>query len=1045
MEAPGGERRVVTALFADIKGSTELMEELDPEDARRVIDPALRAMIDAVERYGGYTVQSTGDGIFALFGAPVAHEDHAQRALLAALRMQQEIRRLASALRAEGWAPVQIRVGLNTGEVVVRSIRTDERHAEYTPIGHTANLASRLQALADPGSVVVSEATYRLCAGYFAFKGLGRVRLKGVSEALEVYEATGLGPLRTRLQVAARRGLSKFVGREAELGQLKQALEQAKAGRGQVVAAMGEAGVGKSRLFHEFKLLAQGGCLVLEAYSVSHGKASPYLPVIELLHDYFGINAEDDARRRREKVTGRVLTLDRALESALPYLFALLSSEEGAGALAQMDPRIQRQRTLEAIKRILLRESLSRPVILVFEDLHWVDEGTQALLNLLVEGLANARVLLLVNYRPEYRHEWGNRTYYTQLRLDPLERRSAEQMLDAMLGAESELKPLKRMILERTEGNPFFMEEMVQALFDQGVLARDGAVRMLKPLAEVKVPLTVQGVLASRIDRLSTEQRELLQTLAVLGKEFSLGLIRSVSGRSDEELERMLSELQAAEFIYEQPAIAESEYTFKHGLTQEVAYNSALIERRRVLHARAGQAIEALFKDNVEDRVAELAHHYRRAGDAPKAAEYLERAGRQAASRSAFAEAQESYRAALAMLPSLPDSTAREARELTLTLALGQMLGLTRGLSAAETVETYNRARALSERVGELAQRSAILMGLAGAAITAGEYETAQSLSEQLFELAERYGFKPASLGAHAGLAWVRFYRGELLEAEEHYLKLCALLDEGAPEPGAWQPSVLGFRAVQSLSIGARTAALMGKADAARARAQQLIKLAQRFSYPYDLTNAQGAWALFCATLSEFEESEKWAAQCVASADEHGFPLFASFGRVFYGHAIAHRGHVAEGIAAIRQGLQQQSQIGCGMAAGLQLAYLAEALGLAGQLDDALQTVAQGLQANPQELIYQPHILRVRGELRLKLGQDEAAEADLREAVALAQKMSAKTFELRAATSLARLLHQRGESGAARELLAPRYNWFTEGLDTANLKEVKALLDALTA
>jgi class 3 adenylate cyclase len=417
---PEGERKLVTALFADIRGSTELMEDLDPEDARRMIDPALKLMMDAINRYGGYVVQSSGDGIFALFGAPIAHEDHPQRALLTAFRMQQEAKRLTNWLRAEGHAPLQIRIGLNTGEVVVRRLQTDERHVEYTPIGHTANLASRMQMLAEPGSVVTSEATHQLSKGYFAFRALGPTRVKGVSEPINVYEATGMGPLKTRLQRAAGRGLTKFVGREREMAEMRRALEQVKQGHGQIVAAIGQAGLGKSRLFHEFTVTSQSGCLVLETFSVSHGKASAYLPVIELLNNYFEVEAEDEARKRREKITGKVLTLDRTLEDALPYLFALLGVEETVGTLAQMDAQVRRRRTLDAIKRILLRESLDQPLIVVFEDLHWIDTETQALLDLLADTIANARMLLLVNYRPEYGHGWASKAHYAQLRLDPL-------------------------------------------------------------------------------------------------------------------------------------------------------------------------------------------------------------------------------------------------------------------------------------------------------------------------------------------------------------------------------------------------------------------------------------------------------------------------------------------------------------------------------------------------------------------------------------------------------------------------------------------------
>jgi class 3 adenylate cyclase len=688
-----GERKTVTALFADIKGSTELMADLDPEEARAIIDPALKLMIDAVHRYDGYIVQSTGDGIFALFGAPVAHEDHPQRALYAALRMQEELRQYAGRLRAQGGVPIEARIGANTGEVVVRSIHTDEGHAEYTPIGHTTNLAARMQVVAPTGSIAISEATRKLVEGYFLLNALGPTLVKGLAEPVDVYEVTGLGPLRTRLQRAAGRGLTRFVGREAELAQMRRALELARAGHGQVVAAMGDPGVGKSRLFFEFKAVAQSGCLVLEAYSVSHGKASAYLPVIDLLKSYFKIATEDDERARREKVNGKIITLERSLEDTLPYLLGLLGIAEGDDPLAALDPQTRRRRTLEAIKRILVRESLSQPLIVEFEDLHWIDSETQALLNLLVDGIATARILLLVNYRPEYHHQWGNKTYYTQLRLDPLGKESAQELLTALMGDDGSTLPLKRLIIERTEGNPFFMEEIVQSLVEQGVLARKGAVKLVKPLTDIRVPPTVQAILASRIDRLPAAEKELLQTLAVLGREFPLGLIKRVTGKSEDELERMLSALQLAEFIYEQPAMGDIEYTFKHALTLEVAYNSVLAERRRRLHERAAQAIEALFSDRLEDHLSELARHYDRSGNAPKAVEYLGRAGARAAQQVAHTEAIGYFTKALELLRRLPDGAVRDSQELDLQMALSWSMFAAKGPRQAPELEsTLTRA-----------------------------------------------------------------------------------------------------------------------------------------------------------------------------------------------------------------------------------------------------------------------------------------------------------------------------------------------------------------
>src|SRR4029450_10258114 len=432
MDARGlteGERKTITALFADLKGSTALIEGLDPEEARAIIDPALQLMMDAVHQYEGYVAQALGDGIFALFGAPIAHEDHPQRALYAALRMQEEMHRYNDTLREQGHPPLLMRVGVNTGEVVVRSIRKEDLHTDYVPVGHSTNLAARMEQLAAPGSILVTEQTQKLTVGYFAFKAVGKTQVRGVAEPLPIYEVTGAGPLRTRLQVSAQRGLPRFVGRCSELEQLRRPLEHATAGHGQIVGVMGEPGVGKSRLFYEFKLTSYSGSLVLQPYSVSYGKASPYLPLIELLKSYFQLQPQDDERQRKEKIAGKVLILDRSLEDTLAYLFALLGVEDQPSPLQQMDPQIRRRRTFDAIKKIFLRESLKQPLILTFEDPHWIDSQTQGFLDSLSESVASARMLLLTNYRPEYRHEWETKTYYTQLRLAPLGQEGAGEVL----------------------------------------------------------------------------------------------------------------------------------------------------------------------------------------------------------------------------------------------------------------------------------------------------------------------------------------------------------------------------------------------------------------------------------------------------------------------------------------------------------------------------------------------------------------------------------------------------------------------------------------
>src|SRR5262249_7982051 len=400
----------------------------------------------------------------------------------------------------------------------------------------------------------------------------------------------------------ARAGFSWFVGPQSELEQLRRALAQATTGHGQIVGVMGEPGLGKSRLFYEFTLTAPSGALVLEAYSVSYGKASPYLPVIELLKSYFQLPPQDDERTRREKVGGKVLMLDRRLEETLPYLFALLSIDDPTSSLPQMDPQIRRQRTFAALKQLLLRESLNQPLILIFEDLHWIDGETQGFLDTLSESIASARILLLVNYRPEYRHEWGQKTYYTQVRLAPLGTEEAGELLTALLGTDESLTAVKRLILEKTEGTPFFIEEVVQTLVEEGAATgARGSYRLERAPTALHLSPTVQGVLAARIDRLAPDEKELLQHLAVIGREFPLSLLRQVVAQPEEELYRLLAALQRKEFLYEQPAFPEVEYTFKHALTQEVAYGTVLHDQRKALHEQTGQAIEQMFHDRLEE------------------------------------------------------------------------------------------------------------------------------------------------------------------------------------------------------------------------------------------------------------------------------------------------------------------------------------------------------------------------------------------------------------------------------------------------------------
>ena len=600
---------------------------------------------------------------------------------------------------------VKIRVGLNSGEVVVRAIGSD-LHMDYTAVGQTTHLAARMEQLADPGAIVITPDTLALAEGYVVVKSLGPVPVKGLADAVEVYEVTGAGPARTRLQAATRRGLTRFVGRDAELTQLRRAQQLAGDGHGQVAALVGEAGVGKSRLVYEFVHSHRlQGWLILESASVSYGKATSYLPVIDLLKGYFKIQDRDDLRGIREKVTGKLLTLDRALEPTLPALLALLDLPVDDAFWQALDPAQRRQHTLGAIKRLLLREAREQPLLLVFEDLHWIDGETQALLDGMVESLGSARLLLLVNYRPEYQHGWGSKTSYSQVRLDALPAESAAELLEALLGEDPSLAPLKQLLVKR--GNPFFLEETIRTLVEMKALyGPRGRYRLTQPVQAIQVPPTVQVMLTARIDRLAPEDKRLLQTASVVGKDVPFALLPAIAELPDEALRRGLDHLQAAEFLYETGLYPDLEYSFKHALTHEVTYSGLLHDRRRELHARIVEAIETLHRDRLGEQIERLAHHALRGELREEAVHYLRQAGLKAAARSALQDARAWFEQALGVLEGLPGSpsTLEQAFEIRLELrpVLGQ-LGEVR-----PTLERLREAQALAERLNDDRRRGRV-------------------------------------------------------------------------------------------------------------------------------------------------------------------------------------------------------------------------------------------------------------------------------------------------------------------------------------------------
>jgi predicted ATPase/class 3 adenylate cyclase len=1044
-----GERKQVTVLFADMKGSMELLADRDPEEARKILDPILEHMMEAVHRYEGTVNQVMGDGIMALFGAPLAHEDHAVRACYAALRMQESVKRYAESIRREEGISIQIRVGLNSGEVVVRSIGSDLK-MDYTAIGQTTHLAARMEQLATPGSILITAETLRLAEGYVEVKALGPVNVRGLSEPVEVYEVAGAGLVRSRMEAAAARGLSRFVGRDAEMRALQQALEKARLGRGQIVVVVGEAGVGKSRLFYEFTHSHRTqGWLMLESSSASYGKATPYLPVIDLIKSYCQIEARDDGRKIREKLTGRLLALDRALEPTLSPLLALVDVAVDDRQWRDLDPPQRRQRTLDAVKRLLLRESQAQPLLLIFEDLHWSDYETQALLDNLVESLPTARILLLVNYRPEYQHGWGNKTYYTQLRIDPLPPESTEELLRDLLGDDVSLQPFKRRLVERTEGNPFFLEEIVRTLIESKVLTgARGAYRLTKALEEIQVPATVQAVLAARIDRLPPGEKRLLQSAAVVGERVPFTLLQAVAEISEEEVRRSLTHLQAAEFLYETSLFPELEYTFKHGLTYQVAYNSLLQDRRSGLHSRIVGVIETFYQDRITEQIERLAHHALRGNLWEKAVEYFHQAGKKAATRSATQEAIAYFEQALEVIKQLPEGKQTIEKALNIRVDLGPALIATSGFSAHEVEENYSRARELCEQLGDTPKLFPVLWGLARAHDVRGQLNLGRELGEQLLQIARQSQEPGLILEAHHEL-WANLsVLGELTSALTHLDGGFSLYDPhkhrhhaflyGGHDPGV----CCGFHAAEVLW-------LLGYPDQALQRSHDALALARELAHPSTLDTALSFTAWFHYHRGDGHAVRARVEEGIALATEQGFSRARTQVAFLQGWLLFEQGRQAAGMAQMFKVLASERDRGGAVRwNGPYAALMAEVCRKAGQTANGLQALNDALvRVHQTECRYfEAELHRVMGELILTqtAADERQAESCFAEAIRVSRFQEAKSLELRAAMSLSRLWQRQGKMDEARQLLGDIYGWFTEGFDTADLKQAKALLQELT-
>ncbi|MBI2527537.1 MAG: AAA family ATPase [Candidatus Rokubacteria bacterium] len=937
-----GERKQVTVLFADLKSSMELLADRDPEEARALVDPVLEHMIAAVHQYEGTVNQIMGDGIMALFGAPLAHEDHAVRACYAALAMQARIQRYTEEVRRVHGCEVQIRVGLHSGEVVVRAISND-LHMDYSAVGQTTHLAARMEQLALPATIRLTSETLRLAEGFVEVKALGPIPVKGLPGPVEVFELVGVPPTRTRLQAAVARGLTPFVGRQTEMEGVHRALQRTSAGHGQVVAVVGEPGVGKSRLFYEFiHSHRTQGWLILESRCVSYGTTTPYLPLTDLLKGYFRIGERDDPRDVREKITGKVLTLDEALQPAIPALLVLLDVPVEDPRWEMLDPPARRRRTLDAVRHLFVRESQRHPIILVFEDLHWIDAETQAFLDLLVDSIPAARLLLLVNYRHEYQNSWPGKSYCTQLRIDPLPRQNAEELLASLLGGGSRLASLKRLLIERTDANPFFLEETVRTLVETGALAGvPGRQRLEGAIAKIRVPATVQAVLADRIDRLPPAGKRLLQSAAVIGKDVPFRLLQAIVEAPEDEIQRGLAHLQAAEFLYDLNRVPELEYTFKHSLTHEVAYGSLLQEQRRALHARIVEAVETQDADRLGEHVERLAHHAVNGELWGKAFGYLRQAGARAFSHSAPEAAAAWFARALDVLQRLPKT--RQTVEAGIDLRLELRYALIPLGRFTEVLGCLREAEGLAVELGDQRRLGLVHSFLTNYFQVVGDAEQGLEYGRRALSIAVAQGDLAGQVTSTAFLASAHFTLADFREAIDLGRRTVGLLRGDA----VYQRfGMANLPSVYARVSSARALSELGEFEEGLALAEEGREIAERAGHTVSLPLAWFGIGYVHVRKGEPESAVRVLERAVELSRGANVLWFRHIASTL-ASAYVLAGRLGEALQLLEEASEQAESIGLAgspLGHGVRLLAHGEALLMGGEVAEAAALGAQALQ-----------------------------------------------------------------------------------------------------
>ena len=1046
--APEAERRQLTVMFADLVDSTALAERLDPEELRDVVRDYQATSAEVISRFEGHIAQYLGDGLLVYFGYPQAHEDDAQRAVHTGLGIVEAVGRLSDHLQDEKGIELAVRLGIHTGPVVVGEMGTGTRH-EQLAMGEAPNVAARLQGLADPDTVVVTAATKRLLHGAFVLGDPGHHSVKGVSTPVEAYRVVGETSAESRLELGGTGGLTPLVGREPEVGLLRQQWEQAKEGRGQVVIVVGEAGVGKSRLVVTIKEHVRE-----EAHTRWECRCSPYhqqsalYPVIDLFQRALRFSRETSPEDRLRTIERELTRFGLPLDQTVP-LFASLLSVPLAGRYPALTLGLQRQRekTLEAVVELLLSAAAEQPVLMIVEDLHWVDPSTLELLTLLQERIPTAEVLLLLTFRPDFRPVWPERAHFTHVTVSRFTGRQTELMVERIAGGKALPREVLQQVVEKTDGIPLFVEELTKMVLESGlVLEANGRYELSGPLPPLAIPDTLQDSLMARLDRLATA-KEVAQLGATLGRTFSYDLLRAVSSRDELPLQRELKILVDAELLYQQDMLPRATYVFKHALIQEAAYESLLKSTRQQYHHRIAQVLEEKFPEIVETQPELLAHHYTEAGLIERAIPYWLAAGKRAIQRSANVEAISHLRKGLDLLQSLPDSPERIENELELLVASGVPLMATKGYTAPEVLEAHTRARELCRRAGDTPKLFQVLYGLFGFYVIRPEIETAREVAEQFLHATQRQGASDHGLVAHRVLGTSLLFQGDLAGARGHFETVTNAYDP--PKHRAHCALYGRDTGVDAHAMLSLTLWLMGYSDQAKRRHEESLALARELEHPFSLAIAYFVGAVLHSLLRDARLSRESAEDAIVLSTQQGFPNWLALSTILRGWAVATQGSADEGIGQVEKVLEALATMGAGVMRPYSLALLAGAYGKVGKADEGLFLVTEALTVSEKtgERWCDAELYRIKGELLLQKRESEASKAEgcYLQAIHTAQQQGAKSLELRASTGLARLWQRQGKNAKAHQILADVYGWFSEGFDTPDLQEAKALLGALAA